>query len=70
MKKISAVNLSLQPDKYEFLKREVIYLGYIIIENGVKPDPKKLIAVKNFPLPKTRKNVKLFLESRILPTIY
>jgi len=54
--------LFLQPDKCEFLKREVIYLGHIITENGVRPDSKKIIAVKNFPIPKTRKNIKQFLR--------
>jgi len=59
MKRLSEANLFLQPDK--FLKREVIYLGHIITENGVRSDPKKIIAVKNFPTPKTRKNIKQFL---------
>jgi len=30
-------NLKLQPDKYEFLHREVVYLGHILGENSVKP---------------------------------
>ena len=37
------------------------YLGHIIDKNGVRPDPKKLIAVKEFPVPKTQKNVKQLL---------
>jgi len=45
---MSAANLSLQPDKYEFLKREMIYLSHIITKNGVKPDPKKLTTKKIF----------------------
>ena len=54
-------NLHLQPDKCEFSRLEVGYLGHIIDKNGVRPDPKKIIAVKNFPVPKTQKNVKQFL---------
>jgi len=61
MKRLSEANLFLQPDKYEFLKREVAYLGYIITENRVRSDPKKIMAVKNFPTPKIRKNIKQFL---------
>ena len=52
------VHLYLQPDKCEFLRPEVGYLGHIIDKNGVRPHPKKIIAVKNFPVPKTQKNVK------------
>ena len=54
-------NPHLQPDKCEFLRPEVRYLGHIIDKNGVHQDPKKIIAVKNFPVPKTQKNVKQFL---------
>ncbi|XP_043488078.1 uncharacterized protein LOC122515007 [Polistes fuscatus] len=54
-------NLKLQPDKCEFLRREVAYLGHIIGENGVKPDPKKLKAVKEFPRPNNIKSIRQFL---------
>lgn len=54
-------NLRLQPDKCEFLRKEVAYLGHIISEQGVKPDPQKIEAVKNFPRPRNPKNVKQFL---------
>jgi hypothetical protein len=39
----------------------VTYLGHIITENGVKPDPNKIIAVKKFPTPRNAKNIKQFL---------
>lgn len=59
--RLRSANLKLQPDKYKFLKREVVYLGHIIDEDGVKSDPKKLLAVKEFPRPKSAKNVRQFL---------
>ena len=52
----------MQPDKCEFLRPEIEYLGHIVDKNGVRPDPQKIIAVKEFPVPKTQKNVKQFLE--------
>lgn len=54
-------NLKIQPDKCEFLLREVMYLGHIITEDGVKPDPKKVDSVLNFPVPKNTKDIKSFL---------
>jgi len=39
----------------------VIYLGHIITEDGIRPDPSKLHAVKNFPTPKKVKGVQSFL---------
>jgi hypothetical protein len=60
-KKLEEANLKLQPDKCEFLRKEVTYLSHIITENGVKPDPNKIIAVENFPTPRNAKNIKQFL---------
>jgi len=61
MKRLREANLKLQPDKCEFLRHEVAYLGHIIGEDGVRPDPQKIAAVKNFSPPKSLKNVRQFL---------
>lgn len=53
--------MRLQPNKCEFLRKEVAYLGHIIGENGVKPDSQKLHAVENFPKPSDPKGIKQFL---------
>lgn len=54
-------NLHLQPDKCEFLRREVGYLGHVISDKGVKPDPKKIEALQHYPAPTTQKKIKQFL---------
>lgn len=59
--RLRKANLKLQPDKCEFLRREVTYLGHIISEDGVKPDPKKIRSVQDFPRPRNTKNIKQFL---------
>ncbi|KAL6427138.1 hypothetical protein ACFW04_008640 [Cataglyphis niger] len=61
IERLRKANLKLQPDKCEFLKTEVTYLGHVIGRDGVKPDPKKLEAVRQFPRPKTPRNIKQFL---------
>ena len=61
MERLRNAKLRLQPDKCEFLRHEVNYLGHIISEDGVKPDPKKIEAVSKFPRPKKVKNIKQFL---------
>lgn len=43
-------NFKLQPDKCEFLRREIAYLGHIITDKGVSPNPEKIKAVTEFPL--------------------
>ena len=54
-------NLKLQPDKCEFLKQELSYLGHIVSANGVKPDPNKVEAVVRFPTPINATQIKSFL---------
>lgn len=59
--RLRAAKLKLQPDKCEFLRKEVTYLEHIISEEGIKPDPQKIKAVKDFPRPTNAKNIKQFL---------
>ena len=54
-------NLKIQLDKSEFLRKEVAYLGHIISEEGIRPNPDKINAVKNYPIPKTAKEIKAYL---------
>jgi hypothetical protein len=54
-------NLKLQPDKCEFVRREVSYLGHVISENGVLPDKTKTKVIENFLVPQNAKQLKSFL---------
>jgi hypothetical protein len=54
-------NLKLQPDKCEFLRKEVNYLGHLITEEGFRPDPAKVETIERFPRPENVKQLKGFL---------
>lgn len=54
-------NLKLQPEKCKFLRKEVVYLGHLISQDGIRPDPNKTAAVSGFPRPKNQKGVRSFL---------
>lgn len=54
-------NFKVQLDKSEFLRKEVAYLGHVVTPEGVKPNPEKIRAIKNYPIPKTTKQIKGFL---------
>jgi len=54
-------NLKLHPDKCKFLRKETIYLGHIISENWISPDPSKLTAIKEFPTPKKVRDIQSFI---------
>ena len=42
-------SLKLEPDKCEFLRTEVYFLGYKITADGVVMDEKKVAAIKKLP---------------------
>jgi len=54
-------NLQIQPLKCEFPRKKVIHLVHVITENGVKPDPKKIECIINYPVPDSIKKIKSFL---------
>lgn len=60
-KRLRDTGLKLQADKCEFLKPELEYLGHLITASGIKPNPAKLSAIKNFKIPKNVTQVKSFL---------
>lgn len=60
-KRLRKAHLKIQPDKCEFLRKEVAYLGHVITPEGVKPNPSKVECIKNFPMPKNAKEIKSFL---------
>ena len=52
--RLQKTGLKLQPDKCEYLRPELEYLGHLITKDGVKPNPAKIQAVRDF---KTSQNV-------------
>lgn len=58
---LKKAKLKVQLDKSEFLKKEVAFLGHIVSEEGVKPNPDKIEAIQNWPLPRTEKDLRGFL---------
>ena len=54
-------NLKLKLKKCGFLKLETNYLGFIISEEGIKPDEKKVDAIRSLPVPTCVKDVRSFI---------
>jgi len=59
--RLKPYNLKPQPDKCEFLRREVLYLGHRLTCKGLLPDESELRAVKEFPIPNTTKKSDVWL---------
>ena len=54
-------NLCLKPKKCHFVKREVLYPGYVVSESGISADKSKVEAVEKFPVPTSVKQVRSFV---------
>lgn len=51
----------LKLKKCDFFKKEVLYLGHVISADGIKPDPKKVEAIINYPVPTTVHSLRSFM---------
>lgn len=60
-KRLREVNLKVQLDKTEFLKKETEFLGHVVTPDGIKANPNKIKAIIDFPIPKTIKEIQSFL---------
>ena len=59
--KSDEVNLKIHPGKCAFLRKEVLYLGHIISDEGMRLDSEKSRVMKNFPVPQNSNDVKRFV---------
>jgi len=61
LERLTDAGLHLKPEKCEFHKTEVKYLGLIIGADGIKMDPSKVETVKAWPPPKNLRDVRALL---------
>jgi acetolactate synthase small subunit len=52
LRKLMPYNRLLKLKKCEFFKKEVIFLGYIVITEGIRMDPEKIKAILKWLTPK------------------
>lgn len=59
--RLSEFNLTLAPDKCQFMLQEVNYLGYKVCKEGISPIEDNLKKIDLFPKPKSLKQTKKFV---------
>ena len=57
------IDLHLNPEKVRINCKSVPFFGMMLTENGIKPDPKKIEAIKNWPVPQNVTEFQSFLGS-------
>ena len=61
LRRLKERNLQLDIDKCEFDAKEVKYLGLIITTDGIRMDPEKVAAIREWQIPKSVKDVQAFI---------
>ena len=59
--RIRASGMLLKPSKCFFGLSTVQYLGHVVTPEGIRPDPAKVIRIRNFPTPRNVSEVRTFL---------
>ena len=60
--RLGKTGLKLKGKKCELLQKEVPFLGHVVSAEGLKPDPARVAAIKEWGIPKIQTDVRSFLE--------
>jgi hypothetical protein len=58
---MSAHGIVLNPKKSHFFKEEILFLGYIVARDSIKPNPETVKKIKDYPLPVSIKDIRSFI---------
>ena len=61
LSRLLQANLKLNPEKCQFFKKSVTFLGHIISDQGVSTDPEKIQAITQWPTPTSPEELRSFL---------
>ena len=59
--KLDEAGLCLKPNKCEFFKDRLEYLGHVVSSKGIETNPKKIAVILNWPLPRNITQIRSFL---------
>src|SRR6185295_13043141 len=58
---LSNAGLKLNPDKCDFYQKQILFLGHMILKEGIQPNSTLVEKIKNCPRPTTKTKVRSFL---------
>ena len=60
LKRLQEEKLAINLEEGEFLKQELVYLGFVVSQGKLKMDPSKVEAILNYPTPRIGNDVMIF----------
>ena len=60
--RLKQFNLKIKPKKCQFFSTSVLFLGHVLLAEGISGNPEKVEKVRTWPVPKNTKEVQSFLE--------
>ncbi|GFQ97055.1 retrovirus-related Pol polyprotein from transposon opus [Trichonephila clavata] len=64
--KARKANLKLNELKTQLSQTSINYLGHVLLDEGIKPDPKKIRAIEQFATPNCREDLQRFLGKNLV----
>ncbi|KAG1042636.1 hypothetical protein G6F43_011847 [Rhizopus delemar] len=61
LQRLDEYNLKISKKKCQFFQREVKFLGFLVSGEGIRSDPEKIKAIKDWPIPTSVKQLMQFL---------
>ncbi|GBM16261.1 Retrovirus-related Pol polyprotein from transposon 17.6 [Araneus ventricosus] len=61
LQRIQQAGLTIKPSKCKFAQSQVQYLGHTVGQGCIRPSELKIEAVRNFPTPRTKTDIRAFL---------
>lgn len=59
--RLKSFNLKLAPEKCQFFRKQIPFLGHVVSEEGIETDPAKIDKVRNWPSPSKAEELRSFL---------
>ena len=70
LERFRAAGLTLRKEKCKLAQTQVVWFGMVYTKHGMSEDPEKTAAIRNWPAPKTMRDVKSFLQTCQFNSVY
>ena len=70
IERLTVAGIKLKPSKCHFICQEVEYLGHLITPCGIHPNPNRVKAVREFPVPQSVRSAAVPRGSILLSSVY